>query len=461
MNYQVFISFKNTDNGESTKDKQVSEDLYRYLTEKGIKTFYSNITLLDFGESAYKEVIDDALDEVSVMVVVGSKKEYLNSKWCKYEWDTYLQNMLSGVVKGSIITYLGNMELSDVPTGIRHKQKFTIDYDSIESVGDFVVRAVQTVSKDSTETVNTPVQNQNDLLPGQPANEFVQKKASYYDSAFAGEYKRLKMQGEAMRPSDMVGVDYVKEQLKDKERVCILDAGCGYGVVGRDRFADFHNKVIVGIDISETVLSKARELNNDPDAHYECVNLLSENFDEEIEMIMDKYGIEKFDVVFGAYVLQHIRDPLKALRNLRTCLKSDGYVIFRQSDEGTYITYGDDGLVKKICERYLKAPGLDDRFIGRKLFHYLESTGYKNTRIFGTFINTSEMDYDGRMALYKMRFSLRTMYYKKELEKDPGNINIKNELEWMTYALDKLQDVFGSPSFWFGETMMVAVARKT
>ena len=71
------------------------------------------------------------------------------------------------------------------------------------------------------------------------------------------------------------------------------------------------------------------------------------------------------------------------------------------------------------------------------------------------------MDYDERMALYKMRFSLRTMYYKKELEKDPGNINIRNELEWMTYALDKLQEVFGSPSFWFGETMMVAVARKT
>ena len=85
INYQVFISFKNTDNNEYTRDKTICEELYRYLSEKGINTFYSNVSLLDFGESAYKEVIDDALDEVRIMIVVGSKKEYLTSKWCKYE----------------------------------------------------------------------------------------------------------------------------------------------------------------------------------------------------------------------------------------------------------------------------------------------------------------------------------------------------------------------------------------
>jgi len=455
MNYQVFISFKNTENNEYTADKKISEELYRYLSEKGIKTFYSNITLLDFGESAYKEVIDDVLDEVRLMIVVGSKKDYLNSKWCKYEWHTYQQNILSNIVDGSIITYLGDIELSDVPTAIRHYQSFKIGQTPIETVGDFVIRALQSAKKEP-EASPAPA-----VVDNKPSHEFKIKQASYYDSAFSGEYKRLKMQGEAMRPSDMTGVNYVREQLKDKETVYILDAGCGYGVVGRDRFSAFPNKVIVGIDISDVVLDKARELNDDPNAHYEHIDLLSENFEEEIEMVMDKYHIEKFDVVFGAYILQHIKDPLKALRNLRSCLSDDGYVIFRQSDEGTYITYGDDGLVKKVCERYLKAPGLDDRFIGRKMFHYLESTGYKKINVFGTFINTADMSYDERMALYKMRFSLRTMYYKKALEKDPYNVDIKNELEWMTYALDKLEEVFGSPSFWYGETMLVSVAKKT
>ncbi|MBQ7340070.1 MAG: methyltransferase domain-containing protein [Clostridia bacterium] len=461
MGYQVFISFKNTENNEFTQDRQVSEELYNYLESRGIKTFYSNVTLLDYGEAQYKEVIDDVLDEVKVMVVVGSKKEYITSKWCKYEWHTYQQNILSNIVEGSIVTYLGDMEISEVPTGLRHYQSFKLNQSSIEVIGEFVVRAVNgkgqfVEGKNSQVQKGIPAKNNLGLV-----NEFGEKKASYYDSTFSGEYKRLKIQGEAMRPSDMKGVNYVKEQLKDTETVYILDAGCGYGVVGRDRFADFSNKVIIGIDISDAVLEKARELNDDENAHYEKVDLLSSNFDEEIEMIMGKYKIKKFDVVFGAYVLQHIKDPLKALRNLRTCLSEDGYVIFRQSDEGTYIAYGDDGLVRKICERYLNAPGIDDRFIGRKMFHYLEATGYKNIKVFGTFINTSSMGYDDRMALYKMRFSLRTMYYQKELAKNPNNTIVKNDMEWMNSALDKLQEVFGSPSFWFGETMLVSVARKT
>lgn len=286
------------------------------------------------------------------------------------------------------------------------------------------------------------------------------KKSSYYDSAFAGEYERLKIQGNAMRSSDMLGINYVKKQLKGKKKVYILDVGCGYGLVGRDRFSCFRNKIMIGIDISDAVLSKARKLNRTANVYYEQLDLTSENFDKEIKMIMDKYNIEKFDIIFGAYILQHIEAPDRCLRKLRSYLSDDGYVIFRQSDEGTYLTYGDDGLVQKICERYLHAPGIDDRFIGRKMAYYLKSAGYTDIHVFGNFINTADMNEDERMALYKMRFSLRTMYYKKELEKDPQNINVKNDLDWMNCALEKLQQVFISPSFWYGETMLISVARK-
>ena len=460
MDYQVFISFKNSDENGYTEDRQLADALYQYLTAKGIKTFYSNVSLLNFGEAAYKEVIDGVLDEVRIMLVIGSKKEYLTSKWCKYEWQTYQQNILGGIVQGSIVTFLGGMELASVPTAIRHYQSFKIGQDSIETVGDFVTRVLLGGAQNYQPAPTPTVTKEAPTATSSGGNEFGEKRASYYDSAFSGEYKRLKIQGEALRPSDMLGVNYVREQLKDKKKVYILDVGCGYGVVGRDRFSDFPDKVIIGIDISDVVLAKARALNDDPNAYYEKLDVLSENFEDEMEMLMDKYGIEKFDIVFGAYVLQHIKDPVKALRNLRSCLSNDGYVIFRQSDEGTYVTYGDDGLVKRICERYLNAPGIDDRFIGRKLFHYLESTGYKHVRVFGYFIDTSGMDFDERMALYKMRFSLRTMYYKKELERNPSNTEVQKELEWMVSALDKLQEVFGSPSFWYSETMLVAVARR-
>ncbi len=76
--------------------------MYRYLSEKGIRTFYSNVSLLDFGESAYKEVIDDALDEVSMMIVVGSKKALEKDPYNldaknELEWMTYALDKLQEV----------------------------------------------------------------------------------------------------------------------------------------------------------------------------------------------------------------------------------------------------------------------------------------------------------------------------------------------------------------------------
>jgi hypothetical protein len=33
MGYQVFLSFKNTENNEFTADKKISEELYKYFVE--------------------------------------------------------------------------------------------------------------------------------------------------------------------------------------------------------------------------------------------------------------------------------------------------------------------------------------------------------------------------------------------------------------------------------------------
>jgi hypothetical protein len=48
VKYQVFISFKNTDNNVFTPDKKISEELYRYLSEKGISTFVQATLAKDY-----------------------------------------------------------------------------------------------------------------------------------------------------------------------------------------------------------------------------------------------------------------------------------------------------------------------------------------------------------------------------------------------------------------------------
>ena len=83
--FDVFISFKNTgDDGRRADDAMLAELVYKELCARKIPTFYSNVTLLQLGESVYKRSIDGALDTAKVLVVIGTRLEYIESRWIGY-----------------------------------------------------------------------------------------------------------------------------------------------------------------------------------------------------------------------------------------------------------------------------------------------------------------------------------------------------------------------------------------
>ncbi len=253
----------------------------------------------------------------------------------------------------------------------------------------------------------------------------------------------------------------MKEVFKEKERVYVLDVGCGYGTVAKDRFSGWDNVFIVGVDVNETVLEKARMLNSDESRFaYEKVDIDAESYVDSMEEIMAKYDIDGFHLIFGAYILQHIKDPIKFLRKSRSLLAADGYVLFRNTADKSTISYGDNGLVKKIQDKTEEAPGTSNRDTGLELYHHLYTTGYKNIQIYGYLKDISNLDYDERMEIFRERFGWRTMYFKKAHKENPTNISLKNSYEWMSYALDKLEELFGDESFWYGETIVNALAKK-
>jgi len=96
--YDVFISFKNLDEkGVPTRDAALANEVYNFLTSKGLNVFISTVTLESLGVSNYKKAIDEALDAASIMVAVGTSTENLNSEWVRYEWDGFYNDILSGV----------------------------------------------------------------------------------------------------------------------------------------------------------------------------------------------------------------------------------------------------------------------------------------------------------------------------------------------------------------------------
>lgn len=92
--FDVFICYKESDeNGERTRDSLMAQDVYYQLTEQGYRVFFSRITLEDMAGKQYEPYIFAALNSAKVMIVIGTKAEYMNAVWVKNEWSRFLSMM--------------------------------------------------------------------------------------------------------------------------------------------------------------------------------------------------------------------------------------------------------------------------------------------------------------------------------------------------------------------------------
>lgn len=107
----------------------------------------------------------------------------------------------------------------------------------------------------------------------------------------------------------------------------LLDVGCGPGTLTVDLARRVSGGRAVGIDRSTEVLEQAS-------AH-------AESNGAKVEFLIgDTYAIEfpdaSFDVVHAHQVLQHLTDPVSALREMRRVLRPGGVLAVRDSDYSCY-----------------------------------------------------------------------------------------------------------------------------
>lgn len=116
--FDVFICYKESDeNNSRTQDSVLAQDIYYGLTEKGYKVFFSRITLEGKLGTAYEPYIFAALNSAKVMIVVGTKPEYVNAVWVKNEWSRFLMLMQKDKQKLIIPAYRG-MNPYDLPDAL-------------------------------------------------------------------------------------------------------------------------------------------------------------------------------------------------------------------------------------------------------------------------------------------------------------------------------------------------------
>jgi ubiquinone/menaquinone biosynthesis C-methylase UbiE len=124
--------------------------------------------------------------------------------------------------------------------------------------------------------------------------------------------------------------------------MALLDVGCGPGTITVDLARRVAPGRVVGIDRSAEVVERARSQLASPDRVEFAVG--------------DVYGLDfpdaSFDVVHAHQVLQHLTDPIAALREMRRVVRREGVVAVRDSDYASFVWAPLDPLLAGWLEVY-------------------------------------------------------------------------------------------------------------
>lgn len=129
--WNVFIS-------KNGKDLVHARRVYDFLIQRGIPAFLSEEAVQEAGQADFQETIYQALGECRHMVVVGTSRKNIESRWVKAEWHIFLNELNSGRKSGNLVTVLaGDMTIDDLPLSLRSMQSVTLTEEGLEAVAAF------------------------------------------------------------------------------------------------------------------------------------------------------------------------------------------------------------------------------------------------------------------------------------------------------------------------------------
>jgi ubiquinone/menaquinone biosynthesis C-methylase UbiE len=154
----------------------------------------------------------------------------------------------------------------------------------------------------------------------------------------------------------------------------LLDLGCGPGTITLDLAARVAPGRVVGIDAAPDVIVQAQ-------ARLAEVSIPAATF-----AVGDAYAIDApaaaFDVVHAHQVLQHLTDPVAALREMRRVLRPGGLLAVRDSDYGAFVWAPADPLLDRWLELYhqVTARNRAEADAGRHLLGWVQTAGFTDPR---------------------------------------------------------------------------------
>jgi ubiquinone/menaquinone biosynthesis C-methylase UbiE len=155
----------------------------------------------------------------------------------------------------------------------------------------------------------------------------------------------------------------------------VLEAGCGVGAQTVTLAFNSPRALITSIDLSEASVAEATKAVQA--AAIDNVTL------RQADIFHLPFPAESFDHVFLCFVLEHLSQPVEALRALKHVLKPGGTITVIEGDHGSAYFYPDSDYARRAvrCQVELQAKAGGNALIGRALYPLLRNAGFSEVHV--------------------------------------------------------------------------------
>src|SRR3954449_11940209 len=200
--------------------------------------------------------------------------------------------------------------------------------------------------------------------------------STYIHGTADDEQRRLSLMNDVLLNSAMLR----EMNLRGDER--ILDLGSGLGQFTRMMARAVPNGHVVGIEYSDEQLSAAKRLAAN-DGESSLADLRSGdalNLD-----LGDEWGT--FDIAHTRFLLEHIPDPLRAVKSMVRAVRPGGRIVLADDDHGVLRLWPEPPGWMRLWDAYMRAYERigNDPLVGRRLVQLLHEAGaqpVRNTWVF-------------------------------------------------------------------------------